>query len=169
MAPRARSDPGRRPLRAVEGASVAPSIAFCARCGAPPPDGGRLKGSRVCQRCCLGLVLRASADVAPEPDEAFLVIDPALTISALSLRAERLLAVSETAAVGRPLSAFVTPAAEGFEAALRAAASNSAPNSRRVEHVLGWAGGAGGPPRRMRVGPCEPPPAAVLVVRAGGS
>lgn len=129
---------------------------FCGRCGhAPDPEDAV---SRVCRRCGMGLVLRAAPEVAPNPLHAFLVVDRAGDVAALSKRAERVLGVEERAAAGSPLVSLVQ--GEELDAALHRAASGEGGVVELPVQVLDaqasawWA----------RIGPCESPQAALLVL-----
>jgi hypothetical protein len=128
-----------------------------------PAPGARM---RVCAHCGLGLVLQAVAAIAPAPGARFLVIDRELRISALSLAAQQLLAISEAAGAGRPLTQFITSAATepyqraDFMASLRAAAEGIDAIRRFSVSVLG----TDDPPLTAFVGACGPPPAALLVL-----
>ncbi len=84
---------------------------FCGHCASRyPGDQAPAPIARVCKTCGLGLLLEAPADAIPGGDDAFLVIDSALLVQAMSRRAEGLLAVSEELAVHRPLSELLVPA-----------------------------------------------------------
>jgi PAS domain-containing protein len=128
-----------------------------------PTPGTRM---RVCTHCGLGLVLQAVAAIAPAPGASFLVIDRELRISALSQAAQELLAVSESAGAGRPLTQFITSAASepyqraDFLASLRGAAEGIDALRRFSVRVLP----TDDPPLTAVVGACGPPPAALLVL-----
>ncbi|HEY4279923.1 MAG TPA: NADH pyrophosphatase zinc ribbon domain-containing protein [Conexibacter sp.] len=143
-----------------------PSQWFCGHCGTvtetiPSPT------ARVCGDCGLGLLLEARADLAPQPDEAFMVIDRALTVQALSVGAEHLLAVPEAEAVNRPVTELLVAAAvetlgaEALATVLLEAAGGADDEPHRVtvrpSNVFGV---------RMtaRIGVCGPPRAALLVL-----
>src|SRR5215207_2302187 len=85
-------------------------ISFCGHCAMPPAVSVEAAGSRVCGHCGLGLVLQASADIAPRADEPFLVIDHTLSVCAVSAHAEELLGIDETKAVNHIVSDFLAPA-----------------------------------------------------------
>jgi hypothetical protein len=88
------------PLRAPQFGS--PTVSFCSHCGERPADVD--VSSRVCRSCEFGLMLVASANVAPSPGESFLVLDSSLSVCAVSKAAETLLATSETDAVNRHIT-----------------------------------------------------------------
>lgn len=67
-------------------------------------------GSRVCGTCGLGLILEAAEDIAPNAGAAFLVLDRALSVCAVSRGAEELLATSEPDAVNRHITDLLMPA-----------------------------------------------------------
>ena len=106
----------------------------------------------------MGLLLKAPVEIAPSPSDPFLVVDSALTICALSRRAERLLDVTETDAVNQPITQFLVPA------------DAEAPTNENLAAVLAWAA-RGDASRNVvvrptntygvrywaRVGPCGPP------------
>lgn len=139
-------------------------VVFCGYCGARPADGGT-ELSRVCGECHLGLLLRAPADLVPGPSDGFLVVDDLLRVRAVSKRAERLLAISETAAVDRQLGELLLPAGTSAGGA----------GSLRAAIVQGMLGGASlrmvvrprdvhGVRYGARVGACQPGPAALIVL-----
>jgi hypothetical protein len=148
----------------------APPVLFCGYCGEGAPD-ERGEISRVCARCSLGLLLRAPGELRPERADAFLVVDDLLRIRALSRRAERVLAVSETAAVDRQLHELLV-------AADVSAADSDALRAAVIDGLYGRSDG--GRPMRIavrppghhgvrfaaRVGPCQPGPAALIVLGA---
>ena len=144
-----------------------PQKYFCGHCGRSPEEGtDRDAASRVCSSCGLGLILQAPAESAPSTDDPFLVVDGSLAICALSRVAEKLLGVVETDAVNRHVGEFLVPAdaeaptSENLGALVAWAARGEAPSSSvvvRPANTFGvryWA----------RVGPCGPPPAALLVL-----
>lgn len=139
---------------------------FCGHCGMPPAVSLDNPRSRVCGHCGLGLVLRASVDVAPRTDDPFLVIDSTLSVCAVSARAEHLLGTDETEAVNRHVADFLVPA------------DANAPSAENLLVLLVDAASGTGEPRtavvrprqefgvrfRARIGPCGPPRAALLVL-----
>jgi PAS domain-containing protein len=139
---------------------------FCGRCGRSPETGEPARPTRVCPRCGMGLMLSAAADVAPTREDPFLVIDGALTIRAVSERAEELLGLTETEAVNEHVLNYLTPAeAEGAGPANLVALLARAATGETTSHdvvvrprdefgVRLWA----------RVGACGPPTAALLVL-----
>ncbi len=151
------------------GGETAELRAFCGHCGREPdPDHAPVGATRVCQHCDLGLVLQASADVAPAPADPFLVVDNRMAICALSSAAEELLGIDETAAVNRHLGEFLLPAD-----------ANAESGGSLIELVLTAASGqAGGDVPRVRVRPlgvfgvrfsarigrCGPAPSAIVVL-----
>jgi hypothetical protein len=87
-------------------------VSFCSHCGTRPAPAKttQLPSSRVCDDCGLGLLLEARADVAPNEGDAFIVLDRALAVCAVSHGAERLLATSEPDAVNRHVTHLLMPA-----------------------------------------------------------
>jgi PAS domain-containing protein len=166
---------GSRPaLRLVQGVqSQAIDWAwFCGHCAAPAPRGqAPAPTARVCRSCGLGLLLESRQDVVPTDRDAFLVIDTALLIQAMSRRAQTLLAVSEEEAINRPVAELLVPAdAEaqghaGFAAAI-AEAARGADDPANV-FVRPW--NTFGVRMRARIASCGPPRAALVVLAAPGS
>ncbi len=103
---------GRAALRLVQPVvEQAPVTLFCGHCGEAPELPPRVElASRVCGDCGMGLLLESDAELAPTPADAFLVVDHAMSISALSRRAEEFLGIPEPEAVGRHLKELLTPA-----------------------------------------------------------
>lgn len=142
-----------------------PLVSFCGHCGLAPPA-GTVPTSRVCAHCGLGLVLQASADVAPRLEEPFLVIDSTLSVCAVSARAEELLGIDETEVVNKHVADFLVPA------------DANAPSAANLLALLVDAASGSGEPRtavvrprhefgvrfNARVGACGPPQAALLVL-----
>src|SRR5947209_18785201 len=101
------SEASRPALRLVQGAAAQPIewSWFCGHCAAPSPGSqAPPPTARVCRSCGLGLLLETRRDLIPGGEDAFLVVDSALLIQALSHHAEDLLGVSEDEAVNRPIS-----------------------------------------------------------------
>jgi PAS domain-containing protein len=165
---------GSRPaLRLVQGkADQAIEWAwFCGHCAAPAPsDQAPAPTARVCRSCGLGLLLEARRDVVPSDRDAFLVIDSALLIQAMSRRAQTLLAVSEEEAVNRPVAELLVPAdAEaqaqaGFAAAIVEAARGA--DDPASVFVRPW--NTFGVRMRARIASCGPPRAALVVLQGPG-
>ncbi len=141
-------------------------VSFCGHCAMRPDPVAQALPSRVCGHCGLGLVLRATVDLAPGPEEPFLVIDTTLSVCAVSGAAEELLGIDETHAVNKHVADFLVPA------------DANAPGAENLLALLvEVASGAGEPhmtvvrPRqefgvrfKARIGPCGPPHAALLVL-----
>jgi hypothetical protein len=83
-------------------------VAFCSHCAGQSsvPD----PATRVCDQCGFGVMLDATAELAPTAGGAFLVVDRAMSICAVSRGAEDLLEVTEVQAVHRHLTELLTPA-----------------------------------------------------------
>jgi hypothetical protein len=153
-----------RPVEVDEGGLEV--VSFCGHCAMRPEPVAQAQPSRVCGHCGLGLVLQATVDLAPRPDEPFLVIDTTLSVCAVSAAAEVLLGIDETQAVNKHVADFLVPA------------DANAPSAENLLALLvEVAGGAGDArtavvrPRqefgvrfRARIGPCGPPHAALLVL-----
>ncbi|MFP5361725.1 MAG: PAS domain-containing protein [Thermoleophilia bacterium] len=141
-------------------------VSFCGHCALPPAPLAQAAPSRVCGHCGLGLVLRATADLAPRHDEPFLVVDTTLSVCAVSAAAEELLGIDETQAVNKHVADFLVPA------------DANAPSAENLLVLLVAVAGGSGEPRttmvrprqeygvrfRARIGPCGPPHAALLVL-----
>lgn len=156
-----------RALRTVEvddrGLEV---VSFCGHCAMAPEPAGHAPPSRVCGHCGLGLVLQATADLAPRLDEPFLVVDNTLSVCAVSAAAEGLLDIDETNAVNQHIADFLVPA------------DANAPSAENLLALLVEVAGGSGEPRttivrprqefgvrfKARIGPCGPPHAALLVL-----
>jgi len=141
-----------------------PSALFCGHCGHAPDEPDAVE-SRVCTRCGMGLVLRASYDLAPGPDDPFLIVDGTLSVCAVSKKAEQLLEVSETQAIHRHVMDFLVPAAEteasdDLLALLADAARGSADSRETVVRPATHQDVS----YDARVGTCGPPPAALIVL-----
>jgi PAS domain-containing protein len=166
-----RARQGFRPaLRLVEGTAspAAPWAWFCGHCAAPSPgDTAPAPSARVCPNCNLGLLLETRAEVVPTERDAFLVIDNALLVQAVSRRAQTLLAVTEEEAINRPISELlVSPDAEATgnhlaTAIIDAAEGNGDPISAFVRP---W--NTFGVRMRARIAPCGPPRAALVVLQS---
>jgi hypothetical protein len=106
--------------------------------------------------------------VAPSPGDAFVVVDRSARVCALSGVIETLLSVTERDAVGRPVIELIAPVADGTDegqamvAMLRAVAGGT----QEAGHARGLAAGAA---VTIRVGPCGPPRAALLVLEPDGA
>lgn len=140
-------------------------VQFCGHCGeAPAPDTD--PSVRVCGHCSLGLVLSATSDIAPGPDDSFLIVDSSLSVCALSAKAEELLDCDETDAVNQHIADFLVPA------------DANAPSAANLMSLLVDAAGSAGEPKtavvrprhefgvrfRARIGACGPPHAALVVL-----
>jgi len=141
-------------------------VSFCGHCGERPQPHAAPPPSRVCGHCGLGLVLQAAVDIAPRPDEPFLVVDTSLSVCAVSAAAEALFAIDETDAVNKHIADFLVPADANAPSAENlltllvdvAAGSREACTAvvrpRQEYGVRFWA----------RIGPCGSPRAALLVL-----
>jgi hypothetical protein len=160
-------------LRLVEGGSEAAVDYrwFCGHCAAPSPTGAApAPTARVCTSCGLGLLLEAREDAIPDSRDAFLVVDSALLVQAMSREAQSLLDLSEELAVNKPVSELLVPAdAEaqgptGFAAAISEATDGQDPQTAR-SFVRPW--NTFGVRMRARIATCGPPRAALIVLDNG--
>jgi len=143
-----------------------PGVWFCGHCGAPPEGGIPAPVSRVCPGCGLGVLLEARDDVAPAPDEAFMVIDASLCVCALSRAAEKLIGATEQEAIGRPLTELIVPADAEPEAQRNLAmlVAWSARGEDEPSHTVVRPANVFGVRFKARIGACGPPRAALVVV-----
>jgi hypothetical protein len=146
-------------------APPAPEIRFCSHCGVRPKPGEAISPTRVCAGCGLGLLLRCAGDVAPQPGDAFLVLDHTMSVCAVSAAAERLLATPEIDAVNVPIASLLVPAeAEGNGgASLAAAIIWAARGDGGVTRTVVRPANTFGVRLKARIAGCGPPRAALLV------
>lgn len=156
---------GRPALALVPPLPNAAPVAFCGHCGARPEPDAVASPTRVCSSCGLGLLLECDGDVAPNPGDAYLVLDHTLSVCAMSDAAERLLATQEIDAIHRPITQLLVPAdAESMaEADLAAAIMWSARGDTRVTHTVVRPANTFGVRLKARIAGCGPPRAALLV------
>ena len=163
---------GRPALRLVvapELEPATPSVPFCSHCGTRASASGKpanAAGSRVCGDCGLGLLIEAAEDVAPRTGDAFLVLDRALSVCAVSRGAEQLLATREPDVVNRHITDLLIPADAEEEA------------GENLSVAVAWAARGDGATRTAvvrptntfgirltaRIAPCGPPRAALVVL-----
>jgi hypothetical protein len=123
--------------------------------------------ARVCRQCGLGLLLETREDSAPQPNQAFLVVDSSLHVHAMSHEAEVLLKVREDLAVNRPLAELLVPAdAEGQTSAFAAAIADAATNDDEPSYAFVRPWNTYGVRVRARISTCGPPRAALIVLEA---
>jgi len=126
--------------------------------------------ARVCTACGLGLLLETRQDAIPGARDAFMVVDSALLVQAMSREAELLLGVGEEEAINRPIAELLVPAdAEsqgqtGFAATLAQAADGVHPDLT-PRFVRPW--DTFGVRLRARIATCGPPRAALVVLDSG--
>ncbi len=114
-------------------------------------------------------MLEARSDIVPGSRDAFLIVDSALLIQAVSREAERLLAVTEEAAVHRPVAELLQTAdAEargriGFAGAVAEAVGGA--EDPMHAFVRPW--NTFGVRMRAKIAPCGPPRAALIVLESG--
>ena len=139
-------------------------ISFCSHCAARP--GGADRQTRVCEECGLGVLLEASAGIAPLAGGAFLVADQTMSICAVSRGAEELLEISEVQAVHRHLTALLTPAdidvddRGSLAFAISCAVSGDPVDKRFTLRPVNLFGVR----LRARIGSCGPSPGALVVL-----
>lgn len=120
----------------------------------------------MCSECSLGLILEAGEDIAPHTGDAFLVLDRALSVCAVSRGAERLLATSEPDAVNRHVTALLMPAeAEGARGeSLSLAVAWAARGEGGFRTTTVRPANTFGIRLTARIAGCGPPQAALLVL-----
>jgi hypothetical protein len=120
----------------------------------------------VCAACGLGLILEAGAGIAPKTGDAFLVLDRALSVCAVSQAAERLLATSEPDAVNRHITNLLMPAdqEENGGESLSLAVAWSARGGAATRTATVRPANTFGIRLTARIGACGPPRAALLVL-----
>jgi hypothetical protein len=159
-------------LRLVEGGrdTTADWLWFCGHCAAPSPNGAAPPPTaRVCTSCGLGLLLETREDAVPSNRDAFLVVDSALLVQAMSREAQSLLAVTEELAIDKPVGELLVPAdteagRTGFAAAIAMAADGQDPETAR-SFVRPW--NTFGVRLRAKIATCGPPRAALVVLESG--
>ena len=139
-------------------------ISFCSHCAARPATADPT--SRVCEECGLGVLLEASAGIAPVAGGAFLVADQTMSICAVSRGAEELLEVSEVQAVHRHLTELLTLADTDVEDrgslafAISSAVSGQPVDKRFTLRPVNLFGVR----LPARIGSCGPRPGALVVL-----
>jgi hypothetical protein len=122
----------------------------------------------VCPSCGFGLLLEGRSDSVPGRRDAFMVIDSSLLVQGVSPAAETLLGVDEASAVNRPVQELLVPADAETQGPSRFAAA--------VAEVMGvdepvaifvrpW--NTFGVRMRVKIAPCGPPRAALLIIDHG--
>lgn len=143
-----------------------PVVSFCGHCGQAPPTPMAAR-SRVCALCGLGVVISASADLAPRTGEAFVIVDRQLKLCGLSRGAEKLLGVDEPEAVHRHVSDFLEPAdaeaGQGDEL-LQGIVATAAVAFMPPTSIVVRPTGEYGVRYAARVGSCGPPEGALIVL-----
>jgi hypothetical protein len=120
----------------------------------------------VCGACGLGLILEARADVAPKAGDAFLVLDRALAVCAVSDAAERLLAAREPDVVNRHVTELLMPAdaEERSGESLSVAVAWAARGEGGVRSTMVRPANTFGIRLTARITGCGPPRAALLIL-----
>jgi hypothetical protein len=159
-------------LRLVHGAVEAPLEYswFCGHCAAPAPGGqAPAPTARVCRSCGLGLLLETREDAAPDPADAFLIVDGSMRVHGLSRHAEQLLGVREDTVVNRPLTELLVPAdAEaGHRTGLAAAVAEAVASGEDPLHAFVRPANTFGVRVRARITACGPPRAALVLLESG--
>jgi hypothetical protein len=111
-------------------------------------------------------MLQAGEDVAPNTDDAFLVLDQSLSVCAVSRAAERLLATSEPDVVNRHVSDLLMPADAERSGAenLALAVTSAARGNSLTRNVVVRPANTFGIRLTARIASCGPPRAALLVL-----
>jgi hypothetical protein len=158
--------PALRLVTAPEREAPTPVVPFCSHCGTRPAPARISPSSRVCAACGLGLILEARADVAPKAGDAFVVLDRALAVCAVSEAAERLLAANEPDVVNRHVSDLLMPAAaEGTTGEnLSMSVAWAARGDGGVRTTIVRPANTFGIRLTARITSCGPPQAALLIL-----
>jgi hypothetical protein len=117
------------------------------------------------------LLLETAGDAAPEAGAAFIVLNGALSVCAVSEAAEDLLAVSETEAVNRHVTELLMPAdaeTQGPEN-LAVAVTWAARGDTSTRKVVVRPANVFGIRLQARIARCGPPRAALLVFERGSA
>jgi PAS domain-containing protein len=156
-----------RLVRPVENQQSAEWTWFCGHCAAPSPTGAApVPFARVCGECGLGLLIETPVSAAPTPHDAFLVVDSALLVQAVSRRCERLLGVSEEQVIDRSVSELLVAADVDAQrpAALAEAVTDILASEEQDGQAFVRPWNTFGIRIRTRIAPCGPPRAALLVL-----
>lgn len=139
---------------------------FCAHCGATSAIETPAPVSPVCGACGVGVVLAAPSDVVPGVDDAFLVVDSALSVQSISRRAELALGVRDQRAVNRHVTELLVPAGVENQRThgLAVAITHAAGGEPGPARVFVRPAGTFGVRLQARIAACGPPPAALLVL-----
>ena len=148
---------------------ASPSVQFCSHCGTRSSTSGKSANaavSRVCGDCGLGLLIEASEDVAPRTGDAFLVLDRALSVCAVSRGAERLLTTREPDVVNRHVTDLLMPAdaEEWTGESLSVAVAWAARGDGATRTAVVRPANTFGIRLTARIAPCGPPRAALVVL-----
>jgi hypothetical protein len=166
MSPRFRNPRPRLTLVQTPAVAEAEWSWFCGHCAAAAPGGDPpAPSARVCRSCNLGLLLESRSDVVPAAKDAFLVVDSALLVQAVSRRAETLLEVHEALVVNEPLGNLLVPADAEVRgpARLVTAITEAMHGDEPIDtFVRPW--NTFGVRMRATVAPCGPPRAALVVL-----
>jgi hypothetical protein len=146
-----------------------PDVHFCGHCGGAAAIDIDRPASRVCGRCELGLLIGAPPDLAPAPNDPFLLVDSTLAVCGISALAEEILGVSETEAVNHHINEFLVPADAEVSGPgdLVNLLINAARGAGEVHEVVLRPTDEFGIRYWARIGPCGPPRAALLVLGDG--
>lgn len=121
---------------------------------------------RVCPACELGVLLHTREDAAPNPDDAFLIVDSSLSVQAVSGRAETALGIAEYQAVNRHIMELLIPGDTEAAAAgsLAVAISRAASGDEIETRIAVRPSNTFGVRMLARIAACGPPRAALLVL-----
>jgi hypothetical protein len=158
--------PALRLVSAPEPEAPVALASFCSHCGARPAPATLAPTNRVCGSCGLGLILESRADAAPTAGDAFLVLDRALAVCAVSEAAERLLAAREPDVVNRHVTDLLMPAdaEERSGQSLSVAVAWAARGDGGVRSTVVRPANTFGIRLNARITTCGPPRAALLIL-----
>jgi hypothetical protein len=112
-------------------------------------------------------MLESRKDLVPGARDPFVVVDSSLLVQAVSRHAETLLGVGEELAINRPITELLVPADAEAQAGSRfaAAVADALSNGEPLQaFARPW--NTFGVRMRVRIAPCGPPRAALLVLDA---
>jgi hypothetical protein len=144
-------------------------VHFCGHCGHAEVIDIAQPASRVCGRCELGLLIGAPPALAPAPSDPFMLVDSTLAVCGVSALAEELLGVPETEAVNRHFNEFLVPADAEVSGPgdLVNLLIHAARGDGEVHDVVVRPTSEYGIRYWVRIGPCGPPRAALVVLGDG--
>jgi PAS domain-containing protein len=164
-------NPAQRPsLRLIRGALEEAQgwTCFCGECTAASTEEPLSPLAAVCGPYGMGLLLETRLDAFPSRDDAFLVVDSALTVQTVSQQAATLLGVSEDEIKNRPVAELLSSAdAETAQPEdLLHLVHRASTFSDERHSVMVRPRNTFGVRMIARIAPCGPPRAALVLLRS---